>query len=38
MAYVPLRGQFFIIGAIVLFLMWGALRCPHSYRPPDGAP
>ena len=22
MAYVPLRGQFFIVGAIALFLMW----------------
>jgi hypothetical protein len=24
MAYVSLRGQFFVVGAIALFLMWGS--------------
>jgi hypothetical protein len=38
MAYVPLRGQFFIVGAIVLFLMWGLFAVCTLTGPMIGAP
>ncbi len=38
MAYVPLRGQFFIVGAIVLFLMWGLFAVRPLTGPLIGAP
>jgi hypothetical protein len=38
MAYVPLRGQFFIVGTIVLFLMWGLFAVRTLTGPLIGAP
>jgi hypothetical protein len=38
MAYVPLRGQFVIVGAIVLFFMWGLFAVRTLTDPLIGAP
>jgi hypothetical protein len=38
MAYVSLRGQFFVVGAIALFLMWGLFAVRTLTGPLIGAP
>ena len=38
MAYVPLRGQFVISGAIVVFLVWGLFAIRTKTGPLIGAP
>jgi hypothetical protein len=35
MAYVPSRGKFFIVGAIVLFLKWGLFAIRTLNQPLD---